>query len=107
MHPSGKFLYASNRGNGSVVLFEIDRDKGTLNWIEEQNTGGKMPRHFGIEPSARHMAIVNQDSNTVLASRIDKDNGRLKPSGVFASVPSPACAVFLPPAKPQPQEEKE
>jgi 6-phosphogluconolactonase len=104
MHPSGKFLYASNRGNESVVLFTIDPDKGTLTWVEEQNTGGKTPRHFGIERSAKHMAIVNQDSDTVLASRIDKDNGRLKPSGVFAKCPSPACAVFLSP--PTPSEEK-
>jgi 6-phosphogluconolactonase len=97
VHPSGKFLYASNRGNETVVLFEIDPEKGTLTWVEEQNTGGKMPRHFGIQPSAKHMAICNQSSDTVLASRIDAGNGRLKPSGVFAKVSSPVCAVFLPP----------
>src|SRR5882724_3598189 len=95
--PSGKFLFASNRGNETVVLFAIDSEKGTLNWVEEQNTGGKTPRHFGIEPSGKHLAICNQDSNTVLVCRIDAMNGRLKPSGVFAEVPSPACAVFLPP----------
>jgi 6-phosphogluconolactonase len=98
VHPSGRFLYVSNRGNNTVVLFTVDRDKGTLAYVEEQNTGGKTPRHFGIEPSAKHLAIVNQDSDTILASRIDAGNGRLKPSGVFASAPSPACAVFLPPA---------
>jgi 6-phosphogluconolactonase len=97
VHPSGKFLYASNRGNETVVLFEIDKDKGTLNWVEEQNTGGKTPRNFGIQPSAKHMAICNQNSDTVLASRIDPGNGRLKPSGVFAKCPSPVCAVFVPP----------
>jgi 6-phosphogluconolactonase len=107
VHPSGKFLYASNRGNESVVLFGIDPDKGTLTWVEEQNTGGKTPRHFGIEPSAKHMAIVNQDSGTVLASRIDKDNGRLKPSGVFVKIASPACAVFLPPPGGAKDEEKD
>jgi 6-phosphogluconolactonase (cycloisomerase 2 family) len=53
------------------------------------------------------MAIVNQDSGTVLASRIDKDNGRLKPSGVFAKVSSPACAVFLSPPGGSKDEEKE
>jgi 6-phosphogluconolactonase len=95
--PSGKFLFASNRGNQTVVLFAIDSEKGTLNWVEEQNTGGKTPRHFGIQPSGKHLAICNQDSNTVLVCRIDAMNGRLKPSGVFAEVPAPACAVFLPP----------
>lgn len=97
VHPSGKWLYASNRGHNSVVLFTIDPNKGTLTFVEEQGTGGSKPRHFGIEPSARHLAIGNQDSDTVLVCRIDAGNGRLKPSGVFASAPSPACVKFLPP----------
>jgi 6-phosphogluconolactonase len=99
IHPSGKFLYASNRGHNSVVLFGVDQDKGTLSYVEEQGTGGYKPRHFGIEPSAKHLAICNQDSDTVLACRIDAGNGRLKPSGVFATVPSPVCVRFLPPRK--------
>lgn len=99
VHPSGKWLYASNRGNNTVVLFTIDPADGTLTYVEEQNTGGKTPRHFGIEPSARHLTIANQDSDTLLACRIDSGNGRLKPSGVFASCPSPVCAKFLPPAR--------
>jgi 6-phosphogluconolactonase len=97
VHPSGKFLYASNRGNNTVVLFGIDAVKGTLTYIEEQGTGGKTPRYFGIEPSAKHMAIGNQDSDTILACQIDAGNGRLKPSGVFAACPSPVCMKFLPP----------
>jgi len=97
VRPDGKFLYASNRGNETVVLFEIDREKGTLDWVEEQNTGGRTPRHFGIQPSFKHLAICNQDSDTVLVARIDPMNGRLKPSGVFAQVPAPTCAQFLPP----------
>jgi 6-phosphogluconolactonase len=97
MHPTGKYLYVSNRGHNSVVLFTIDQAHGTLTYIEEQGTGGKNPAHFGIEPSAKHLAIANQDSDTVLASRIDAGNGRLKPSGVFASAPSPVFVKFLPP----------
>src|SRR2546426_1837427 len=97
VHPSGKWLYVSNRGHNSVVLFNVDADKGTLAYVEEQGTGGFKPRHFGIEPSAKHLAIGNQDSDTVLLARIDAGNGRLKPSGVFASAPSPVCVKFLPP----------
>lgn len=100
MHPSGKWLYVSNRGHNSVVLFNIDPDKGTLTYVEEQGTGGRTPRHFGIEPSAKHLAIANQHSDTVLAGRIDAGNGRLKPSGVFASAPTPVFVKFLPPAEP-------
>jgi 6-phosphogluconolactonase len=97
MHRTGKWLYASNVGHNSVVLFTTDFEKGTLTFVEEQGTGGKTPVHFGIEPSSKHLAISNTDSNTVLASRIDEGNGRLKPSGIFASVPSPASIRFLPP----------
>jgi 6-phosphogluconolactonase len=99
IHPSGKYLYVSNRGHNSVVLFRIDPQKGMLTYIEEQGTGGSKPRHFGIEPSGKHLAIANQDSDTVLVCRIDAGNGRLKPSGVFASVPSPVCVKFLPPTR--------
>jgi 6-phosphogluconolactonase len=95
MHPSGKFLYGSNRGKDSVVLFEIDPDKGTLAWVEDQSTGGKKPRYFGILPSAKNLVICNQDSDTIQLARIDLGTGRLKPSGVFAECSSPVCAVFL------------
>ncbi|HUR56843.1 MAG TPA: lactonase family protein [Opitutaceae bacterium] len=98
MHPSGKWLYVSNRGNNTVILFDIDKEKGRISYTEEQGTGGKTPRHFGIQPSGKHLAIANQDSNTVLVCRIDDGNGRLKPSGVFADVPAPVCVVFVPPA---------
>lgn len=97
VHPSGKYLYVSNRGHNSVVLFNIDMQKGTLTYVEAQGSGGRTPRHFGIDPSGKHLAIANQGSDTVLASRIDAGNGRLKPSGVFASAPTPVCVKFLPP----------
>jgi 6-phosphogluconolactonase len=98
IHRSGRWLYVSNSGHNSVVLFTIDKEKGTLTFVEEQGTGGKNPRFFGMEPSSKHLAISNKDSDTVLASRIDEGNGRLKPSGIFASLASPAGVRFLPPA---------
>ena len=102
IHPTGKYLYVSNLGHDSVVLLGIEAEKGTLSFVEEQGTGGRTPRHFGIEPSAKHLAIANQDSDTVLVCRIDAGNGRLKPSGVFASVPSPIFVRFLPPPEASP-----
>jgi 6-phosphogluconolactonase len=99
VHVTGKYLYASNRGHDSVVLFNIDKDKGTLTFVEEQGTGGRHPREFGVQPSGAHMAISLPETDQVLASRIDDTNGRLKPSGIFAEVPSPATIRFLPPAQ--------
>lgn len=100
VHKSGKYLYASNMGHDSVVLFNIDKDKGTLTYVEEQGTGGRHPKEFGMQPSGGHMAIALPETNQVLASRIDETNGRLKPSGIFADVPSPASIRFLPPVGP-------
>ena len=100
VHNTGKYLYASNVGHDSVVLFNIDKDKGTLTFVEEQGTGGRHPREFGVQASGGHMAISLPDTNQVLASRIDETNGRLKPSGIFADVPSAATIRFLPPVQP-------
>ena len=99
VHPSGKWLYVSNRGHNSVVLFNVDSNTGRLTFVEEQGTGGFKPRHFGIDPSATYLAVGNQDSDTILVARIDAGNGRLKPSGVFAHAPSPVCMKFLPPGE--------
>lgn len=99
IHPSGRYLYASNRGHNSVASFSIDARKGTLTWVEAQATGGSTPRHFGIDLQAKHMAIANQNSNTLQAAGIDTGNGRMKPSGVFADAPSPVCVKFLPPKR--------
>jgi 6-phosphogluconolactonase len=95
--PSGKFLFASNRGHDTIAMFAIDSRKGTLKWVEEESTGGKTPRQFGIDPSGRILAVCNQDSNTILLCRIDPKTGHLTPSSVIAEAPSPVCAVFLPP----------
>ena len=99
VHNTGKYLYASNTGHDSVVLFNIDKEKGTLTFVEEQGTGGRHPREFGVQTSGGHMAISLPATNQVLASRIDETNGRLKPSGIFADVPAPTSIRFLPPAE--------
>jgi 6-phosphogluconolactonase len=101
VHPSGKYVFGSNRGHESVVLFEIDKDAGTLSYVEEQSTGGKTPRHFGLDRKGEHLIIANQNTDTLLVCRIDSGNGRLKPSGVFVDSPSPVCVVFLEPAQRQ------
>ena len=98
IHHTGKWLYVSNTGHDSVVLFNVDGEKGALSYVEEQGTGGRHARQFGLQPNSKHMAISLPDSNQALASRIDEGNGRLKPSGIFAEMPSPAAVRFLPPA---------
>jgi 6-phosphogluconolactonase len=98
IHPSGRFLYGSNRGRDSIVLFAVDEDQGTLTYFEDLSTTGKTPRHFGLHPAGEWLAIGHQDSDTIQLCRIDGASGRLKPLGQVAEAPMPVCVLFLPPA---------
>jgi len=95
VHPSGKFLYASNRGHDTIAVFSIDRESGKLTPVEYQSTQGKTPRNFAIDPTGRYLLAANQGSDTVVVFRIDQSNGTLSPTGKSASVPSPVCLKFV------------
>jgi 6-phosphogluconolactonase len=94
VHPSGKFLYGSNRGNDTVAFFAIDEEKGTLTWVGAQSTAGKTPRHFALQSSGRYVAIANQDSSNILLGQINTGDGTLKSVGFPVECPSPVCVVF-------------
>ena len=96
IHPSGKFLYASNRGHDSIVVYSIDQDRGRLTPVADVPSGGKEPRHFAIDPSGKFLLAENQNTNTIVEFRIDPVNGKLTPTGETLSVPSPVCIAFLP-----------
>jgi 6-phosphogluconolactonase len=96
VHPSGKFLYASNRaGVDSVTAFSIDRAKGTLKLIGEFPTMGKTPRNFTIDPTGRFLLAANQESGNIVVFRIDASTGRLTPTGEVVEVPAPVCIAFV------------
>ncbi|HXT12027.1 MAG TPA: lactonase family protein [Candidatus Angelobacter sp.] len=94
--PSGKFLFASNRGNDTIASFAIDPKTGTLRWLGAQSTEGKTPRHFAIDTSGRELLIENQDSNSLVLKHIDAVAGKLTSIGSPIPAPAPVCAVFLP-----------
>jgi len=96
VHPNGKFLYVSNRGHDSIGVYAIDPVKGTLMLIEHVSTQGKTPRGFAIDPTGSYLIAANQESDTVVAFRIDAKTGRLTPTGQKLDVPEPACVVFEP-----------
>jgi 6-phosphogluconolactonase len=97
VHPSGKFLYASNRGSAdSIAVFSIDAGKGTLTTVEYVPTGGKNPRNFAIDPTGAYLFAANQDSASVVVFRIDRKSGKLTPTGDKLDVPFPVCVTFLP-----------
>lgn len=94
VHPSGKFLYVSNRGHDSIAIFAIDPKTGHLTAIGHQPTGGKTPRNFGIDPTGTFLLAANQDSDSVVVFRIDAETGRLNPTGHSVKVPMPVCVKF-------------
>lgn len=96
VHPSGKFVYASNRGHDSIAVFAADRKTGLLSPVEHEPTQGKTPRHFALDPSGRWLLAENQGSDSVVVFRVDAKTGTLEPTGQTVEVPSPVCAVFLP-----------
>jgi 6-phosphogluconolactonase len=96
VHPSGRFLYGSNRGHDSIAIFAIEPQTGLLKPLGHQPTQGKTPRNFAIEPTGAWLLAANQGSDSVVVFRIDPATGGLSPSGAAAGVPSPVCVVFVP-----------
>ncbi len=94
IHPSGQFVYGSNRGHDSIVIFAIDPVTGLLELRGHHSTGGRTPRNFAIDPSGSFLLAANQDSNSVITLRIDPATGMLHETGQIANIPSPVCVWF-------------
>jgi 6-phosphogluconolactonase len=95
VHPSGKFLYGSNRGHDSIAVFAINTRKGTLTPAGYAPTLGKEPRSFAIDPTGTYLFAANQNSDGIVQFRIDPNYGRLTPTGQVLEVPSPVCVIFV------------
>jgi 6-phosphogluconolactonase len=95
VHPSGRFVYGSNRGPNTIALFMINSDTGQIRRIDNFDTLGKTPRNFRISPDGGFLLAENQDSDSIFSFRIDSGTGFLKPTGYSISTPKPACIKFL------------
>jgi 6-phosphogluconolactonase len=96
VHPSGKFLYASNRaGIDTITIFSIDPAKGTLKETGRVSTKGRTPRNFAIDPTGAFLLAANQDSGNVVVFRIDTANGALTPTGDEEKVAAPVSIAFV------------
>ncbi|MBI4582149.1 MAG: lactonase family protein [Planctomycetes bacterium] len=96
VHPSGRFVYGSNRGLDSIAIFSVDAESGRLTAIGHESTRGKTPRNFGIDPAGKWLIAANQGSDTLAVFRIDERTGRLQPTGPTVNVPLPVCVKFVP-----------
>jgi len=94
VHPSGKFLYASNRGHNSIVIYTIDESTGQLTLVGHEPTKGKFPRNFVIDPSGNYLLVANQNTNGIFLFKIDQKTGKLEVVSK-TKVPTPVCLKFL------------
>lgn len=95
VHPSGRFLYGSNRGHDSIAVYRIDPAKGTLTFVEHERADIKTPRNFNIDPTGKFCLVANQGGNSVVVFRIDQKTGALEPAGHKISIGRPVCVRFL------------
>jgi 6-phosphogluconolactonase len=95
LHPSGRFLYGSNRGHHSLTVFAVDDKTGALTFVQNQSTLGRTPRGFGIDPTGAFLVAANQGSDSVVVFRIDRATGRLTPAGQTIEVGTPVSVEFV------------
>ncbi len=95
IHPSGKFIYCSNRGHDSIAMYAIDESTGKLTFLGTESTQGETPRNFAIDPTGTLLLAANQNTSTVAAYTIDQNSGKLTPTGQVSDVPTPVCLKLL------------
>lgn len=95
VHPSGRWVYGSNRGHDSIAVFAWDDSKNRLTSVGHVKTGGKTPRNFAVDPTGGYLFAANQGSDFVTVFRIDGDTGALHEVS-RVTVPRPVCVRFLP-----------
>lgn len=93
--PSGKFVYASNRGHDSLAIYATKQADGRLTLIGHQSTLGKAPRHFTIDPSGKYLIAANQDSDTLAVFQINPESGLLTIRGPLVHSPTPVCIQLV------------
>ncbi|MDA0746326.1 MAG: lactonase family protein [bacterium] len=93
--PSGRFVYGSNRGHDSIVIFKVDEETGKLTTVGYEPTQGEYPRNFGIDPTGQFLLAANQNSDSIVVFRADSDSGTLTPTGQVVEAPTPVCVKFL------------
>jgi 6-phosphogluconolactonase len=92
--PSGHYLYVSNRGHNSIVIFSVDQASGKLSPIGWESTRGRTPRFFGLDPTGRLLYAANLDSDTIVVFTVDTATGKLTPTGQAVETGSPSCIIF-------------
>lgn len=99
VHPSGKFVYGSNRGHESTAVFKINPETEELTFVEREPTQGNHPRYVGLDPTGRIFLAANMQSDNLVSFTINSTSGELEPTGHQLAVARPMCVVFVPQEK--------
>lgn len=94
VHPSGKYLYGSNRGHNSLAAYAVDAETGKLTLLEVPSVGGKVPRNFNVDPTGKYVLVGNQDDDTISLLAVQPD-GKLKLLRNDVPAPMPVCIKFV------------
>ena len=94
VHPSGEFVFGSNRGHDSISTFAVENDG--LSPVDHTPTGGEWPRHFAIGPEGQFLFVENRDTDDITVFRIDDEAGTLSSVDGRLSVSQPVCIQWIP-----------
>jgi 6-phosphogluconolactonase len=93
---AGKYVYASNRGPGTIAVFSVDHATGKLSRIQVAETGGTWPRGVEFDPSGHYLLAGDQKADRIAIFKVDPHTGKLALTGKAYPVPSPVSFVFVP-----------
>ena len=94
VHPSGKYVYAANRGHDTITAMSVDPDSGKLTLIEREPIRGSWPRNFNVDPTGKWLLAAGRDSNTIAVFDINSETGELTYTRTMVMVPTPICVLF-------------
>jgi 6-phosphogluconolactonase len=96
MDRGGKFVYASNRGPGTIAVFAVDSSNGKLRQVQVAATGDTFPRGVELDPTGGYLFVGDQKANRFVIFRVDPNSGQITLTGQPVDVPSPVAFLFVP-----------
>lgn len=100
VHPTGRFVFAANRGHDTITVFDVDAETGQLTWTETEPIRGSWPRNFNLDPTGRWLVAAGRDSHTLSLFEVHQDTGELTFARKSVFCPTPICVLFAAPPQP-------
>jgi 6-phosphogluconolactonase len=94
-HPTGKFVYVSNRTHDTIAVFACDPATGKLTLLQNVPVEGEIPRNICLDPTGKWLIAAHQNSGTAALFKVDQDSGKLTFTGTKVNVPGSICVRFL------------